>query len=110
MTDIEALAKRIILIGNGQVLYDGSLQKLKNSYATKKYIKVKTNTIINEKISGVLSKEKTKEGYNFVIDSKKLNISKFLNEISKKAQIEDVEIDNENLDNMIVNLYENLKI
>lgn len=110
MTDIEALAKRIILIGNGQVLYDGSLQKLKNNYATKKYIKVKTNTSITEKIPGVLRKEKTKDGYNFIIDSKKLNISEFLNDISKKAQIEDVEIDNENLDNMIVNLYENLKI
>lgn len=110
MTDIEALAKRIILIGNGQVLYDGSLQKLKNNYATKKYIKVKTNTSITEKIPGVLKKEKTKDGYNFIIDSKKLNISEFLNDISKKAQIEDVEIDNENLDNMIVNLYENLKI
>ena len=110
MTDIEALAKRIILIGNGQVLYDGSLQKLKNNYATKKYIKVKTNTSITEKIPGVLKKEKTKDGYNFIIDSKKLNISEFLNDISKKAQIEDVEIDNEKLDNMIVNLYENLKI
>ena len=29
MADIEALAKRIILIGKGQVLYDGSLTKLK---------------------------------------------------------------------------------
>lgn len=110
MTDIEALAKRIILIGKGKVLYDGSLKKLKNNYATKKYINVKTSTTIKEKLPGVLKKEKTKDGYNFVIDSKKLNISDFLNDISKKAQIEDVEIDNENLDNMIVNLYENLKI
>lgn len=110
MTDIEALAKRIILIGKGKVLYDGSLQRLKNNYATKKYIYVKTTTTIKEKLPGVLKKEKIKGGYNFVIDSRKLNISDFLNDISKKAQIEDVEIDNENLDNMIVNLYENLKI
>ena len=30
MSDIEALAKRIILIGKGKVLYDGTLKKLKN--------------------------------------------------------------------------------
>ena len=110
MSDIDALAKRIILIGKGQVLYDGSLQKLKNNYANKKYIMVNTKDAINIRTKGVLKKEKTKDGYLFTINSKELNISDFLNVISKKVQIEDVEIDNENLDNMIVNLYEDLKI
>ena len=110
MSDIDALAKRIILIGKGQVLYDGSLQKLKNNYANKKYIKVNTKNTLNIRNKGILKKEKTKDGYDFIIDSKQLNISEFLNIISKKIQIEDVEIDNENLDNMIVNLYEDLKI
>lgn len=110
MTDIEALAKRIILIGKGKVLYDGSLQKLKNNYANKKYINVITKDKFDIRNKGVVEKNKTKDGYNFVIDSKKINVSEFLNLISKKAQIEDVEIDNENIDNMIVNLYEEFKI
>ena len=110
MSDIEALAKRIILIGKGQVLYDGSLQKLKNNYANKKYITVKTKDIINIRHKGIIKKQKEKDGYSFVIDSKELNISDFLNTISKKIQIEDVEIDNENIDNMIVNLYEEFNI
>ena len=33
MSDIDALAKRIILIGKGKVLYDGSLKKLKETFA-----------------------------------------------------------------------------
>ena len=110
MSDIDALAKRIILIGKGQALYDGSLQKLKNNYANKKYITVKTKDTLNIRNKGIIKKEKDKNGYKFIIDSKQLNISEFLNLISKKIQIEDVEIDNENLDNMIVNLYEDLKI
>lgn len=110
MSDIDALAKRIILIGKGQVLYDGSLQKLKNNYANKRYISVKTKDSLNIRNKGIIQKEKVKDGYNFCIDSKTINISDFLSIISKKAQIEDVEIDNENLDNMIVNLYEDLKI
>ena len=110
MTDIEALAKRIILIGKGQVLYDGSLQKLKNKYANKKYIVVNTNDSITLEHEGIVKKEKVKDGYSFIIDSKKLNISEFLNIISKEVAIEDVEIDNENIDNMIVNLYEEFKI
>ena len=110
MSDIEALAKRIILIGKGQVLYDGSLQKLKNNYANKKYITVKTKDIINIRHKGIIKKQKDKDGYSFIIDSKQLNISDFLNMISKKIQIEDVEIDNENIDNIIVKLYEEYKI
>lgn len=110
MSDIDALAKRIILIGKGQVLYDGSLQKLKNNYANKRYISVKTKDSLNIRNKGIIQKEKVKDGYKFCIDSKTINISDFLSIISKKVQIEDVEIDNENLDNMIVNLYEDLKI
>src|SRR5574344_710629 len=40
MSDIEALAKRIILIGKGEILYDGSLSKLKNKYDNNKYINI----------------------------------------------------------------------
>ena len=110
MSDIDALAKRIILIGKGKVLYDGSLKKLKENFANKKYITVKTKDNIKLKQKGIIKKEKNKEGYNFVIDAKILNISEFLNIISKKWNIEDIEIDNESLDNMIVNLYGELKI
>ena len=34
MSDIEALAKRIILIGKGEILYDGSLNNLKNKHVS----------------------------------------------------------------------------
>ena len=42
MSDITTLAKRIILIGKGKVLYDGSLKKLRNQYDTETKISIKT--------------------------------------------------------------------
>ena len=110
MADIEALAKRIILIGKGKVLYDGSLTKLKSKYDTNKYIKVYTSERINIKRKGVISINKIKEGYEFIIDSKLINISEFIGIISKKISIKDIEIENENIDNIIVKLYEEYKI
>lgn len=110
MADIEALAKRIILIGKGSVLYDGSLKKLKNKYDNNKYINIITKDKINIKNKGIIKKERTNNGYKFIIDSKVINISAFLNLISKNATIDDVEIDNENIDNIIVKLYEEYKI
>ena len=47
MTDIESLAKRIILIGKGQILYDGSLEKLKSKYGKLKNINVTTSQKIS---------------------------------------------------------------
>ena len=42
MSDVTTLAKRIILIGKGHVLYDGSLRKLQNRYESEAYVYVKT--------------------------------------------------------------------
>ena len=110
MADIEALAKRIILIGKGQVLYDGSLTKLKNKYATHVNIDIITKDNLVIKNKGIVSKQKTKEGYKVVIDSKEVKISEFLQLISKKIEIEDIEIENENIDEVIVKLYEEYNI
>ena len=110
MSDIEALAKRIILIGKGTVLYDGSLRALKNKYDNNKYVKITTKDKINIKNKGIIKKEKTTDGYKFTIDSKIINISDFLNLISKNISIDDVEIENENIDNIIVKLYEEYNV
>ena len=110
MSDIEALAKRIILIGKGKVLYDGSLIKLKKMVDTSKYVTVTTFSKLDIKLKGIIKKETLKDGYRFIIDTKELKISDFINVLSKKANIEDIEIDNENIENIIVKLYEEYKI
>ncbi|MBR6949751.1 MAG: ATP-binding cassette domain-containing protein [Bacilli bacterium] len=110
MADITSLAKRIILIGKGHVLYDGSLRKLQNKYETEKYVSIKTNDKLTIRNKGVKSKAKTKEGYDLIIDTREISISELLNNISKKITIEDIEIDHEGIDNIIVKLYEDFKI
>lgn len=110
MSDITSLAKRIILIGKGQVLYDGSLRTLKNKYETEKYVSIKTKDIINIRSKGILQKNKTNIGYDLVIDTRILSISELLNKISKNTIIEDVEISNESIDSIIIKLYQDYKI
>lgn len=111
MFDIDALAKRIILIGRGKILYDGTLNNLKRKYGSYKNITVNTKENIKiTKLNGVLKKEKINGGYNFIIDSNILTISKFVNYLSKNYLIEDIDIDNENIDDMILKLYDEYKI
>ncbi len=110
MADITTLAKRIILIGKGKVLYDGSLKKLQNKYETEKYVSIKTRDILSIRNKGIKDIRKNKEGYDLVIDTRLITISELLNVISKKITIEDIEIDHEGIDNIIVKLYEDYKI
>lgn len=111
MSDIEALAKRIILIGKGQILYDGTLNDLKNKYGNLKKIIVNTNSKIKNIIKkGIVNQEKIDGGYLFTIDINDLSISNFLKYCGEKLKIDDIEIDNENIDNIIVKLYKDYEI
>lgn len=110
MMDIDTLAKRIILIGKGKILYDGSLKKLKKEYGSYKNITVKTDDIIKEiKLKGIISKKKIDGGYNLIIDSNLVTVSKVVNYLSK-YHITDLDIDNEQIDDIILKLYEDYKI
>jgi len=111
MMDIDKLAKRIILIGKGQILYDGSLNKLKSKYGSQKNISVITKSKIdNLKLEGLKSFKKIDDGYNFIIDSNVISISSFINYLSHNYEIEDMEIDNETIDDVILKLYEDYHI
>ena len=111
MYDIEALAKRIILIGKGHILYDGTLNKLKNIYGSYKSIIVETKEkIIIKNMTGIIKYKKIDNGYSFIIDSNILTVSKFLNYLSKNYVIDDIEIDNENIDDIIIKLYNDYQI
>ena len=111
MMDIDTLAKRIILIGKGEILYDGSLNKLKTKYGSHKSVVVYTKDIINDlKVKGIVNKEKIDGGYSFIIDSNIITISEFINTLSNKIDIIDMDIDNESIDNIILKLYQDYKI
>ncbi len=111
MSDIEALAKRIILIGKGNVLYDGSLTKLRRKYDTESFVTISTKSKLpNLKKKGIISIPKVPDGYKFVIDTEVIDISSFLNYLSDKINIDDVEIDKQNVDDIIIKLYQEFQI
>lgn len=111
MTDIEALAKRIILIGKGELLYDGTLSNLKKKYGSYKEVLVSTNEKIDKiRLKGIIKKSKNINGYSFIIDSNVLSLSKFLNNLSLKYVINDIDIKNESIDDVILKLYHDYEI
>jgi len=110
MADIEALAKRIILIGKGEVLYDGTLSNLKKNYDYLRKIKITTHDKLNLKKDYIVDFKQTKDTLEFTIDIRKIEISDFIKLISSKISIIDIDIDTGNIDELIVRLYEEYKI
>ena len=102
--DIEALTKRIILIGKGKLLLDGSLNSL-----TKKY----SNKILNVQYNGKLPTtmpqmeilEKSKNEAKIQIDESKIKLADAINFLSNNLEIQDLEIKNTSIDNIVANLY-----
>ncbi len=110
MSDITTLAKRIILIGKGKVLYDGSLKKLRDKYDTETHVNIRTKDKLSIRKKGITSKNKTRDGYELVVNTKILSISELLMNLSKKILIDDIDIEQDTIDHIIVKLYEDYKI
>ena len=110
MADIEALAKRIILIGKGKLLYDGSLIKLKKKYDYLRKITVITKDRLRIDEDYIIEEKNIDDGIEFIIDIRKIEINEFIKLISSKISIIDIDIDSGNIDELIVKLYEDFKI
>lgn len=111
MMDIDSLASRIILIGKGKKLYDGKLSALKKKYGSYKTIKVYTNDKIPPlKEQGIIKQTNQEDSYNFIIDSNQISISSFINIISSKTNIIDIDVDNESIEDIILKLYKDYEL
>jgi ABC-2 type transport system ATP-binding protein len=111
MNDIEALAERIILIGKGRILLDGTLTELKNRFATHKTLTVdftENNEDIN--IAGTTILSRSKERLTLSVDVKKIKVSEVIGLLSQSLDINDVSVESRPIEEIIVDLYKEYEI
>lgn len=103
--DIEKLCKRVIIINNGQVVLDDSMDNLKYNYLNKKIVEVKMKEKVNlEDEEGItILKDK---GYNLKIevDTSKRSVSDAL-KLLNTDNIVDINISNTPLEDIISDIY-----
>ncbi len=112
MSDIEALTNKIILIGKGQILYNGTFDHIKDKYSTLKTIDVE------------LAKDYETfnlEGYEVVSHNQRFVTLKnlpqtqfytkdFVNQISKHYEIVDFQVYSLSIDEILARLYKDFEI
>lgn len=111
MNDIEALAERIILIGKGKILLDGSLNDLKNRFNNNKTLTVdfqESNQAIDIPGTSVLSR--SKESALLCVDLEKIKVSEVIGRLSEEFDINDVSVNHRPIEEIIVELYKEYEI
>lgn len=107
MADIEALTNRVIVIGHGKKLYDGSLTEIKKLYTNHKYLEILYTSLKEIPTNNTFNVvEKNGNRLLLDVDLKKTSISKVIEIFSKVCDITDINVVEENIDNIIIKLYE----
>lgn len=110
MQDIEALTERILLIGKGRILLDGSLAELKQRNSTHKTLTVDytgTRLPVTEHMTLI----KDLDGHAQVtVDTKALSVSQAISYISSQVEVKDLSVAGETVDELVVSLYKEFEI
>lgn len=103
--DIEKLCKRVIIISNGELVLDDTMENLKYHYLNKKIVEVKMKEKVNldDKDGITILKDK---GYNLKleVDTTKKNVLDAVNMLNPDNII-DINISNTPLEEIISNIY-----
>lgn len=110
MSDIEAISKRVILIGKGQILLDGSLETLLHQRSPIKTITLDYSSGEFNLTEGIEYKSQLEGRAVFSVDTDKLSISDAINLLSHGAQINDVTVEGTSIDDIVVSLYKKFEI
>lgn len=111
MSDIEALAERIILIGKGKLLLDGTLTELKSRFASNKTVTVDyTESDAEISIAGTTILSRTRERLCLSVDLEKIKVSTVIGMLSEKLDILDVSVESRPIEEIIIDLYKEYEI
>lgn len=112
MQDIEALTERILLIGKGRILLDGSLQELMKRRDSRRRITVEYAGGCFEECAGLVRVDETgREGSSqpgravFEVDTAVLRVSDAISLLSRRAEITDLSVAGATAEEMVVSLY-----
>lgn len=110
MQDIEALTERILLIGHGQILMDGSLQALKQRDSMQKTLLVQFSKEQFQPLNGVVCKEKLEGQATFLVDTETCSVSEAIACLSAQAEITDLSVSGASMEELVVGLYREFAI
>jgi len=110
MQDIEALTERILLIGRGQILLDGSLNELKQRNSTHKTLTIDYTGGLLPPLEQVQVLKDLNGHAQLCIDTAQCSVSQVISQLSASVDIQDLSVTGESIDDLVVSLYKEFAI
>lgn len=110
MQDIEALTERILLIGRGRILLDGSLSELKKRNSAHKTLTVDYAGGVLPELPDVTVLRDLDGHAQLAIDTAEVPVSRVITALSEQVDIKDLSITGEGIDETVVSLYQEFAI
>lgn len=115
--DIEELCSRIIIIDKGKKIYDGSLEKLKDTYGTKRRVSMEMKNMndvrglcLHERFQ--VGQEECRQEYDeenrmlhVVFDKRRIKLPHIISAVMEKAEVKDVQIQETELAEIVKEIY-----
>lgn len=111
MNDIDAITDRVVLIGKGRILYDGSFEQIKKKYGNNKTLTVSfENEAEPIEISGAVLTKIDRNQATYTVDTGTVSIAEIINRLSEKTQLTDVDVKSQAIEEIVASLYEHFNI
>ena len=110
MQDIEAIAERILLIGRGRILLDGSLAELQKRHSRMKRITVDYADGRFLPLPGLTLQSGEAGRAVFMADMDALSVSEAIAPLAKEANITDISVSGATAEELVLSLYEEFQI
>ena len=106
MQDIEQTCNRIIIIDKGSLMYDGSLQEIRNKYGTSRRLIAEFNeeTAVAP-IKNVIIEDLKDRKASFTFDNNIVDVNKLMHEVLEKYSVHDVTVAEPEIESIIQKIY-----
>jgi len=120
LDDIQEMCNRILIIDKGCIIYDGSLQEIKDKYGTTKRIEFEVkDELLEEKMDfasvfdidpSELEITREDKKLSIVFPKHKISVAQMTEEILRRFDVQDISIFDANIERIVAKIYDEGKI
>jgi ABC-2 type transport system ATP-binding protein len=111
MEDIAALCPRVMVLGHGRKLYDGSLQSLLHQYDKTRTVEIRYDGAASAPIlPPSVSAQKEGDGFRLTYEPEKLPTAELLSLLQQAGPIRELTVQPQNIDHLIADMYREMDL
>ena len=110
MKDIESLCKRVLMIDKGQMIYDGTLERLRHDHLREKIISFTLKTVKDRQLFGELKAQSKRSSSHdgeehWVLDAENIEIPSFIQKLLSCTECDDLNMHEPELEEVVSHIY-----